>query len=83
MPYGVAVAYQMEAARSFETSVSYRNTTRRHNVEEPDLNLHRSETSNLELKIKYMGVKCITLTHTLTDKCMSIYTYISTDPYLL
>jgi hypothetical protein len=29
-----------EAARSSETSVSYHNTTRRHNPDDPDLNLH-------------------------------------------
>jgi hypothetical protein len=34
----------MEAARISETSVSYRNTTRRHNLEDLDCNLHRRET---------------------------------------
>jgi hypothetical protein len=41
----------MEAARSSETLVSYRNTARRHNPEDLDLNLQRSEnlkSRNLE-----------------------------------
>jgi len=33
----------MEAARSSETSVSYRNTTLRHNPEGLDLHVHRCE----------------------------------------
>jgi hypothetical protein len=33
----------MEAAKSFETLVSYRNTARGHNSEHLDLNLHRRE----------------------------------------
>jgi hypothetical protein len=34
---------KMEAARSSKTLVSYHNTTRRHNSEDLDLNLHRRE----------------------------------------
>jgi hypothetical protein len=37
---------EMEAAMSSETSVSYRITTRRHNPEDRDLNLHRHEDLN-------------------------------------
>jgi len=37
----------MEAARSSETLVSYRNTKRRHNPKDLDLNLHR------RVKFKY------------------------------
>jgi hypothetical protein len=33
----------MEAARSSEMLVTYRNTARRHNSEDLDLNLHRRE----------------------------------------
>jgi len=33
----------MEAARSSETLVYYRNTTRGQNSEDPDLNLHHRE----------------------------------------
>jgi hypothetical protein len=36
----------MEASKSFETFVSYHNTTTRHNPEDRDLNPHRRE--NLE-----------------------------------
>jgi hypothetical protein len=36
-------ALKMEAARAAETLVSYHITTRRHNPEDYDLNLHRHE----------------------------------------
>jgi hypothetical protein len=39
----------MEASRSSETLVSYRNSVRRHNPEDIDLNLHRCE--NLKCRI--------------------------------
>jgi hypothetical protein len=38
---------KMEAGKSSETLVSYRNTTRRHSPEDLDLNLHRRENLNL------------------------------------
>jgi hypothetical protein len=47
-PCSVAVGYQsfdtqiMETARSFQTMVSYRNTTRPHNPKDLDSNFHRS-----------------------------------------
>jgi len=37
----------MEAVGSSETSVTYSNTTRRHNPEDLDLNFHRCENSSL------------------------------------
>jgi len=39
---------KVKAARSSETSLSYRNSTRLHNSEERDLNLHHRE--NLEFR---------------------------------
>jgi hypothetical protein len=39
----IRVRVKTEAVRSSETSVSYRNTTRRHNPDDLDLNLHRRE----------------------------------------
>jgi hypothetical protein len=45
----LSITLKMEAARSFETLVSYQNTTRRHNTEDLDLNLHRRE--KLQIRI--------------------------------
>jgi len=41
----------MEAKRSPETSVAYRNTSRRHNSEDIDLNFHRSKKFEFFIKI--------------------------------
>jgi hypothetical protein len=41
----------MEAALSFETSVSYQNTIQRHNPEDRDLNLY-PRTTNFTLKME-------------------------------
>jgi hypothetical protein len=46
----------MEVARSFETLVSYHNTTQRHNLEELDLNFRRE---NLKSRIKFRLVLMI------------------------
>jgi len=39
----------VKVARPFEALVTYHNTTRPHNPEDLDLNLHRGENSNLAL----------------------------------
>jgi len=60
MPCSVVVGYQHfggpycfhlqgEAARISDTLFSFRNTTRRHNPETLDLNLHRRGNSNFAL----------------------------------
>jgi hypothetical protein len=36
----------MEAAQTFETLLSYRNTTRRHNPEDVDFKHHRRESQD-------------------------------------
>jgi hypothetical protein len=41
----------MEAARSSETLVSYHITTRRHNPEDYDLNLHRRDKVKVKLSL--------------------------------
>jgi hypothetical protein len=43
---------KMETARSSETFVSYRNTTRHHNPEDFDLNLHRRKNLKI-IRLRY------------------------------
>jgi hypothetical protein len=54
----------MEAARTSETLVSYRNTTQRHNPDELDLNLHlreniKSRISTLPAPLNRPNLPCL------------------------
>jgi hypothetical protein len=49
----LCITLKMEAAWTSETSVSYRDTRRRHNSEDLDLKHHRRESFKSHIKLKF------------------------------